>query len=141
MTETNIDEIIETIFSDKQASRKLKNMNLSPKELKDYIEEIKQKPERAYNRILAEGEKRVLTTEAFGYLMHMLIIGSIDKNIFEKVISACMQVFMVLEERIDKLIIDEIIDYFVFSGEDELNMKDLIGIFFREDNTINEEIN
>jgi len=104
---------------------------------------LNEQDNKAYNRILAEDEKRVITPEAFGYLVHLLNIRSIDKIFFEKVISLSMQLNTFLKRRIDKKMMDDIVNFIVFSGQGDVTVRDLLDVFFVQDTELdfNEDLN
>ncbi len=143
MSQERMDEVIEIVLTDKDSRKKLKELGISDKEVERYIQSILKKPDRSYHRILAEDEKRVITPQAFGYLMHLLLIQSINSISFEKVIAVCMQLHVFLKRRVDKEMIDEIVNYIIFSGEKEISLRDLMDIFYleNEDMGFDEEIN
>lgn len=134
MDSSSFDDLLELMLSDKISHTKLKKMGLSEQDIKTYMENLlHQSSNGGYNRILADDERRVITPQAFGYLVNMLNIKSIDKETFEKVISLSMQLHLFMKRRIDKKIIDEIINYLIFSGQNEITVRDLIDFFFMED--------
>ena len=93
------------------------------------------KPEKPkYNRIMAEDEKRVLTKEAFGYLMNLLNLDSIDNELFEKILALSIQLNSITKRKISKKTADELVNYLVFSGQDDVSVKDIIDIFFPYEN-------
>ena len=71
-----------------------------------------------------------MTPAAFGYLVHLLKIKSIDRELFENIISLSLQLNMFLRNKIDKPMMDDIVNYLIFSGQGEISVRDLIENFF-----------
>ncbi|RLC52569.1 MAG: hypothetical protein DRI23_02510 [Candidatus Cloacimonadota bacterium] len=137
MSQTRFDDLLDIVITDKSSKAKMKNEGISDKDLKHFLNVLlRNEDDRAYHRILADDEKRVISPEAFGYLVHLLIINSIDKNIFEKVISISMQLNLFLKRRINKEMMDEIVNYLIFSGRKEISIKEILDIFFIQENEI-----
>ncbi len=90
-----------------------------------------------------EEERRVITTDAFGYLIHLLKLGSVNKEIFEKVIVLSIQLNGFLKRKITRDMVDNIVNYIIFSGIEDVSVRDLLDLFFIQENEINfdEEIN
>ena len=144
MDPKRFDDIVDIMLNKNNADEKLKKMGLSKKEIEDFLEAlVNEKDNKVYNRILADDEKRVISPEAFGYLGHLLNIGSIDEIFFEKVISLSMQLNMFMKKRIDKKMMDDIVNFIVFSGQGEITVRDLLDVFFVQESEIdfNEDIN
>ena len=144
MSEIRTKEFIKTILADKPARKELKKLGLSEKEMDELMDSIIMRPEsKNYNRILGEEERRVITTDAFGYLIHLLKLGSVNKEIFEKVIVLSIQLNGFLKKKITRDMIDNIVNYIIFSGIEDVSVRDLLDLFFIQENEINfdEEIN
>lgn len=143
MSQTRMDEILEIVLTDKNSKQKLKKLGITQKELEKYIDSILTKPERSYNRILSSDEKKVISPPAYGYLMHLLMIDSIDSIVFEKVITVCLQLYVFIKKQINKDMMEDIVNYLIFSGEREISIKELMDIFYleTEDGEYDEEIN
>ncbi len=140
-----MDEVIKMFTTDKSTKEKLKKLGLSDIEINDFMEAlVSGKDTSPYFRVLAEDEKRVITTEAFGYLMGLLNHKSITKDMFERIISLSMQLQMFMKKRIDRQIMDEIVNFMVFSGNSDITVRELLDIFFGKDYEIefdSEDIN
>ncbi len=144
MDPKRFDDIIDIMLNNSNADEKLKKMGLSKKEIEKFMDSLlNEKDSKVYNRILAEEEKRVISPEAFGYLAHLLRMGSIDEIFFEKVISLSMQLNVFLKKRINKKMMDDIVNFIVFSGQGEVSIRDLLDVFFVQESEIdfNEDIN
>ncbi len=86
MTEIGTKKLLKSILAEKPARKELKKLGLTKQELDELMESIVVHQEsKNYNRILSEDERRILTTSAFGYLIHLLKLDSIDKETMEKV--------------------------------------------------------
>ena len=144
MSEIRTKDVLKTVLAGKPVKKELKKLGLSEKELDDLMESIIVREEpKHYNRILGEEERRILTTDAFGYLIHLLKLGSVNKEIFEKVIVLSIQLNGFLKKKITRDMIDNIVNYIIFSGVEDVSVRDLLDLFFIQENEINfdEEIN
>ncbi|MCF7858186.1 MAG: hypothetical protein K9N07_02520 [Candidatus Cloacimonetes bacterium] len=144
MSEPGTKEFLKSILTDKPARKKLKKLGLSEQELDDLMESVVIRQEsKNYNRILADDERKIVTPEAFGYLIHLLKLGSINRGIFEKIIFLSIQLNGFLKQKITKEMIDNIVNYIIFSGVEEITLKDLLELFFMQEpeNNFGEEIN
>ena len=131
MSKPRFDDLLEVVLSKKPSKEKLKKIGITQKELERFLDSLLYSTEtKAYNRILSEDEKRVLTPAAFGYLVHLLKIKSIDREFFENIISLSLQLNMFLRKKIDKPMMDDIVNYLIFSGQGEISVRDLIENFF-----------
>ncbi len=144
MDYSGIEEFLEKLFNDRSTKKKLDKYGMSEKELKVFMEGlVKSNETKIYNRILAEDERRAITPEAFGYLVELLSLKSIDKNLFENVISLSMQLHVFLKRKIDKRMMDDIVNFLIFSGRGEVTIRDILEILFVQDSDLifNEDIN
>ncbi len=144
MDYSGIEEFLEKLFSDRSTKKKLDKYGMSEKELKVFMEGLlKSNETKVYNRILAEDERRAITPGAFGYLVELLSLKSIDKNLFENVISLSMQLHVFLKRKIDKRMMDDIVNFLIFSGRGEVTVRDILEILFVQDNDLifDEDIN
>ncbi len=131
------EDLLDVVLEDKPSKAKLKRLGMTEDELKLFIEAIlEEKEPETYNRVLSADEKKVLSTEAFGYLMHLLEIKSIDKFMFEKIISLSMQLNTFMKRKITKKMMDDIVNFLIFSGQGDVSIKDLMDIFFLQDSEI-----
>ena len=144
MAQTRFDDLLDIVVLDKSSKAKMKKDGISEKEVQHLLDALLQdKENKAYHRILADDEKRVISPDAFGYLVHLLMINSIDNHLFEKIINISMQLNLFLKRRINKEMMDEIVNYLIFSGRNEISIKEILDIFFVQENEIEfeEDIN
>jgi len=131
MSKPGFDDLLKVVLSKKPSKEKLKKLGMTQEELDRFLDSLLYATEtKAYNRILSEDEKRVLTPAAFGYLVHLLKIKSIDRELFENIISLSLQLNVFLRKKIDKPMMDDIVNYLIFSGQGEISVRDLIENFF-----------
>ena len=131
MVRKKIEDFLDVILMEKPTKNKLNKLGISEEELKHFMDSILQGKEiKAYNRILSEDEKRVLSPEAFGYLVNLLCLKSIDRDMFERIITLSMQLNIFVRKKIDKQMMDDIVNLIIFSGKSEISIKDLLDIFF-----------
>lgn len=144
MSEIETKDIFKSIITGKPARKELKKLGLTEEELNELMDSlIVRSGSNKYNRILGEEERRVITTDAFGYLIHLLKLGSINKDIFERVITLSIQLNGFLKKKITREMIDNVVNYIIFSGIEDVSVRDLLDLFFIQENEINfdEEIN
>ena len=144
MSPSRFEDLLDVVLEDKPSKAKLKRLGMSEEELKSFIDAIlEEKEPETYNRVLSADEKKVLSTEAFGYLMHLLKINSIDRFMFEKIISLSMQLNSFMKRKMTKNMMDDIVNFLIFSGQGDVSIKDLMDIFFLQDSDIyfTEEVN
>ncbi|KQC08272.1 MAG: hypothetical protein APR54_04790 [Candidatus Cloacimonas sp. SDB] len=144
MNNDSFDDLIDIMLNKESSKEKLEKLGLSREEVENFMEALlSERENRVYNRILAEDEKRVISPDAFGFLVHLLNLGSIDEVFFEKVISLSMQLNMFLKKRINKKMMDDIVNFIVFSGQGDVTVRDLLDVFFLQENEIdfNEDLN
>ena len=85
---------------------------------------------------MAEDEKRAIAPAAFGYLLDLIRIRSIDKQTAEQMIIFATQLSSVISQRIDKSMIDEMINFMKFSGLENVTANDIIELFLINKNFI-----
>ncbi len=144
MSEIMTKEFLKTMLADKPARKELKKLGLSEKELNEIMKSvIVRRESNNYNRILADEERKIITPAAFGYLIHLQKLGSINKEMFEKIIILSIQLNGFLKKKITRDMIDTIVNYIIFSGIEDVSVRDLLDLFFIQENEINfdEEIN
>ena len=144
MSEIETKDIFKSVLAGKPARKELKKLGLSEDELNELMNSlIVQQGSKNYNRILGEEERKIITTDAFGYLIHLLKLGSINKEILEKVITLSIQLNGFLKKKITRDMVDNIVNYIIFSGIEDVSVRDLLDLFFIQENEINfdEEIN
>jgi len=144
MSPSRFEDLLDVVLEDKPSKAKLKRLGMTEEELKLFIDAIlEEKEPETYNRVLSSDEKKVLSTEAFGYLMHLLKINSIDRFMFEKIISLSMQLNSFMKRKMTKNMMDDIVNFLIFSGQGDVSIKDLMDIFFLQDSDIyfTEEVN
>lgn len=100
-------------------------------------------PSKSYIRVLSDDERRFIETEAFGYLLHLHDIGSIDGTTLERVLSVSLQMSLFIKKTVNKPMIDEIVNYLIFAESANLSMKDILDMITIRDNEFDftEEIN
>jgi len=122
----------------------LNTERVQTEEIKHNMEYLssKDKPKKFF-RILADDEKRMLTTDAYGFLINMMNIESIDSLTFEKVIHISMQIYGFTRKKINREMITDILNMIVFSGKEELSLRDFLEVFGNPDADyeIQEDIN
>lgn len=77
-------------------------------------------------------EKEALTKDAIGFLMNLYSIGSIDSDIYERIINLCIQIYYSTHKRINKDKIEKLVVFVAFSSDLE-DTKDVIEYLFSDD--------
>ncbi len=85
-------------------------------------EDVKKK----YHRTLDIIESRAMTVKAYGYLMNMYNINSIDDVSLEKILQLCLHLYFNTDQPVSKLKMDKIITMVNFAEVDQASMKDFI---------------
>lgn len=88
---------------------------------------------RPYPRVMGMDEKRVVTAEAFGYLLEMVRLDTIDIGSFEKIMGMCVSLQAIVRTRITLPMMQLIVDLILFSGNENISLRDLMEIFTRGD--------
>jgi hypothetical protein len=133
MDDLILKELLERL--EDNSKKKNKDDIITDEKIQEVLETLlKQEAEKTYNRILSEEERRILTPEAFSYLLQLLNMKSIDKNLFETVITLSMQLNFFLKKQINKNMIDDVVNFLIFSGERDASIKDLLDLFFLTEN-------
>jgi len=133
MDDLILKELLERL--EDNSKKKNKDNIITDEKIQEVLETLlKQEAEKTYNRILSEEERRILTPEAFSYLLQLLNMKSIDKNLFETVITLSMQLNFFLKKQINKNMIDDVVNFLIFSGERDASIKDLLDLFFLTEN-------
>jgi hypothetical protein len=130
MDPLKFDALLDVLLEENPSEKKLKKAGMTLEELNTFRDSLLKPEKTKYNRIMAEDEKRVLTKEAFGYLMNLLNLNSIDKELFEKILALSIQLNTITKRKISKKTVDELVNYLVFSGQEEVSVKDILDIFF-----------
>ncbi|HHE37682.1 MAG TPA: hypothetical protein ENL20_03810 [Candidatus Cloacimonetes bacterium] len=130
MSPSRFEDLLDVVLEDKPSKAKLKRLGMTEEELKLFIDAIlEEKEPETYNRVLSADEKKVLSTEAFGYLMHLLKINSIDRFMFEKIISLSMQLNSFMKRKLTKNMMDDIVNFIIFSGQGDVFINERMDIY------------
>lgn len=122
----------------------MKGQKVTEKEINEMVEAlISSNTSRSSIRVLSEEEKKFITTDAFGYLIHLNEIGSINETLLEKVLSISLQMSIFLKKVINKKMMDEVVNYIIFSESANISLRDILDLIISQENDIgfNEEIN
>jgi hypothetical protein len=143
MNSEKFENLLNVILDDNPSKKKLDKLGMTKEELEKFKKTLMESEKTVYHRILSEDEKKVLTPAAYGYLINLLNLNSIDNELFEKVIFLSMQLNTFLRKKISKSMMDELVNYLIFSGQKDISIKDILDIFFTSDtdNFFDEELN
>jgi len=80
MSKSRFNDLLEILTSANPSNEQLKKMGITQADLNNYRDSSPAQLNNViYNRILSADEKRALTPDAFGYILDLIRIGSIDK--------------------------------------------------------------
>ncbi|MBC8384452.1 MAG: hypothetical protein H8E57_02910 [Candidatus Cloacimonetes bacterium] len=137
MDAPRFNDLLDVLLADKPAKAKLKRLGMTEDDLKKFIDDIlKDNKEKHYNRILSKEEKRVMTPKSYGYLIDLLRLNSIDNELFERIITLSMQLNIFMKKKINKNMMEEIVNYLMFTEPKEVSIKELLDIFYVYENEI-----
>ncbi len=137
MSKSRFNDLMEILVSNNPSKTKLKKLGITQADIDNYNENLSDDfGPVVYNRILAEDEKRAIAPAAFGYLLDLIRIRSIDKQTAEQMIIFATQLSSVISQRIDKSMIDEMINFMKFSGLENVTANDIIELFLINKNFI-----
>ena len=134
MSKSKIDDLIEALSNANPSAKELENMGLTKQEYDLFLNNL-YVDITIYNRVLADDERRALTPEAFGYLLELVKIGSIDKAQVEDLIFFSTQLYDFIPNKINKIMMDEIVNFAKFSDE-IVTLNDVMELFLVKKNFI-----
>ncbi len=86
-----------------------------------------------YLRTMSVEERQYITLEAFGYLVNLHYLGSVDRYTFEKIMNLCLTLSGIINRRVSRGMVEQIVNLILFSGMEEISMRDIVEMFIRED--------
>ncbi len=134
MSKSKFNDLIEILSNANPSAEELEKMGLTRQEF-DLFRSDFDVDNIIYNRILADDERRALTPEAFGYLLELVEIGSINKEQAEDIIFFSTQLYDFVPHKINKIMMDEIINFAKFS-EEIVTLNDVMELFLVKKNFI-----
>ncbi len=140
MSNLKLEKLSKIILKEKPSDKDLRDMGLSRDDFDNYRRNIMSK-KKSYNRIMSVEEKKVITTEAFGYLVKLVNSGTITSHHFENMINISAQFCKITRRKASKKMIDDILDFVVFSGMDKLPNKDAMEFLSIQESVKFEEVN
>lgn len=113
-------------LADKYPNRQLED--LSDQELEDLLEMLGDRDDEKdhYYRSLDMVEAQAISVEAYGYMISMYNIGSLNKYSFEKVIQICVHLYFFTQEPVNKIKLDKIITMINFTDLNQNNLKEFM---------------
>lgn len=136
MSNSRFNDLLDIITSSNPTVEELKKMGITPEEYAIFKENSDLSLDSAiYNRVLAADEKRALTPEAFGYILDLIRIGSIEREQAEDFIFYSTQLYDFIPHKVNKLMMDEIVNFVSFSDE-YVTVNDVLELFLVKKNFI-----
>jgi transposase len=124
---------LEMILDKKPDKKVLDKMGISESEYKEFMKTMIEFEQPKYNRVMSSEEKEVLTPEAFGYLIDLLQMGSIDDETMERIIIIALQVGNFVKQHVTRQMVDEILNFIIFSGQRSVSVKDILDLLILSD--------
>jgi|APSaa5957512576_1039674.scaffolds.fasta_scaffold43544_2 hypothetical protein len=140
MSKAKLEKLINVVSKKNPSDKDLQKMGLSRADFDNYRRNIMSK-KKSYNRIMSDEEKKVITTEAFGYLVKLVNSNTITSHHFENMINISTQFCKITRRKASKKMIDDILDFVVFSGMDKLPNKDAMEFLSMQESVKFEEVN
>lgn len=125
---------LEMVLDKKTDKQVLKKLGISESEYKELMRSVIEFDQPKYNRIMSLEEKEILSPKAFGYLIDLHRIGSIDDEILEQIITIALQVGQFIKQRISRQMMDEILNFIMFSEKRNISVKDILDLLILSDN-------
>lgn len=141
MANNKFKKFMDIMMSDEPKSTDLQKIGISAREHQRFRRLLLGIETNSYNRIMTNAEKELFTADAFRYLVQMVHQKAIATEDFENVISICMQLQDILQIRLTKDNVDDILNYVVFLKTGELDIKMILETIFMGNNNYNKEIN
>jgi len=98
------------------------------KQLLSLIGSVSKDTPQQHFRVMSEEERKYLMPEAFGYLSHLFYMGSISTQLFEQIIAFALHIHFFTNKKISKSLMDTIVNYHIFSGQQTVSVRDFISI-------------
>lgn len=119
-------EILKEKLSGKRSDEFMKS--LSDQELEALIDVFETQDDKIkpYYRNLDIVEAQAISVDAYGYMLSMYNIGSLDESSYEKVIQICLHLFYITQEQVTKSKLDKIITMINFAEFNQNNIKEFI---------------
>jgi len=136
MSKSRFNDLLEILTSANPSNEQLKKMGITQADLNNYRDSSPAQLNNViYNRILSADEKRALTPDAFGYILDLIRIGSVDKQLAEDFIFYSTQLADFVPSKVNKIMIDEIVNFVTFSNK-YVNVNDVLELFLVKKNFI-----
>ena len=104
-------------------------VEITDQEIDDLIERVIGKKHDSFYRIFSEEEKRILSKSAFVYLIKLKHSNSINNFEFENIIFIATQLGVITRKPVDRNLIDNILNFVVFSESAQIDYPDLLEKF------------
>jgi hypothetical protein len=118
-------EILDLMLSDIISDEKLKKFGINREEYHSIIKTYVPNTE-PYQRIYTKDDQKALTPEAYGYLYHLLLMRSINRDLFEKMIFFSFHLHEIFNQKVNKKMADDMLNFIIFSGHEEVTLDDLM---------------
>jgi hypothetical protein len=124
--------LLEKTLRDRMRSNPTGDRRSARRELRQALDDLFQsngKPDGRYPRMMGPDERRIISPQAFQYLLSLLDAGQLDPMTFEKIMNLCVHLASISPHGwIDLPRIAQIVNLIFFSGVNETTWKQLIDI-------------
>ncbi|MCD4829014.1 MAG: hypothetical protein K8R90_06250 [Candidatus Cloacimonetes bacterium] len=123
-------ELFRTMLAEKLANAETSD---SEEDLEELVEQMLSETnvEAYYSRLLGAEERRAISNDAFGYLLQLYALDTIDSIAFEKIMTLCMHLVVFMQQRIDLPMIEQLVNLVLFSAGDAVSIKEIVEIFLK----------
>lgn len=93
--------------------------------------------EEQHYRVMTDEDRRYLSPGAFGYLSHLVRMGSIPKSMAEHLITFAYHIHLFTGRIVTKPMMDTIVNYHIFSGQEPVSVREFLSIVTENDQDLN----
>lgn len=127
-----LSELLDIIFSEDLSKKRLMTLGFSEEDAENFLKMLHHDNTR-YMRILNREERESLTSDAIIYLLSLLQSNAITRDEFEQVIALCTQIVYFSGRKMDKINVDNVLNFVVFNEPKDISIKEMIELFFLQE--------
>ncbi len=132
MNDHSVKKLFDHLVSLRDSGKRTAGDDEAIRDLIDYLIESRD-DSSVYLRTMSPEERQHITNEAFGYMVNLQYLGSVDRFTFEKIMNLCLTLSGIINRRVSRTMVEQIVNLILFSGLDEISMRDIVEMFIRED--------
>jgi hypothetical protein len=92
---------------------------------------------KRYYRVMTDEDRRYLSPGAFGYLSHLVRMGSVPQSMAEHLITFAYHIHLFTGRIVTKPMMDTIVNYHIFSGQEPVSVREFLSIVTENDQDLN----